>query len=284
MAGDVERDGAETPREGAGTGDAAATDVASVDADVSSVADDGDGGAAPEDPLLDVRGLRAGYGELEVLHGVDCAVGDGEYVAVVGPNGAGKSTLMKAVFGLADRLGGTIRYDGEDVTGLRPDRVIRRGICYVPQTDNVFPSLSVEENLAMGAYVLDDVPDERFDRVYERFPVLAERRGQRAGSMSGGEQQMLAMGRALMLDPGLLMLDEPSAGLAPELVDDVFDRIDAINAAGTSVMLVEQNATEALRRCDRGYVLASGENRFVDAGEALLADEEVRREFLGGSG
>ena len=243
-------------------------------------------GATSDDPadesLLAVRGLDAGYGDLQILDGVDVDVASGEYVTVVGPNGAGKSTVMKSVFGLTSVFGGTVAFDGRDITDENPEEIIRHGLGYVPQSDNVFGGLSVRENLEMGAYILDEVPEERVEAVYERFPVLEERAGQRAGSLSGGQQQMLAMGRALMLDPDLLLLDEPSAGLAPDLVDDMFDRIDAVNDGGTAILMVEQNAKEALRRCDRGYVLVQGENRFEDSGEALLGDEEVRRQFLGG--
>lgn len=232
--------------------------------------------------LLEIRGLRAGYGDLEILHGVDLEVGEGEYVSVVGPNGAGKSTVMKSVFGLTTHKGGSIRFDGEDITRLEPENVIRRGVGYVPQKDNVFTGLSVEENLEMGAYILDEVPHDTLQEIYDRFPVLEERRDRRAEELSGGERQMLAMGRALMLEPDLLMLDEPSAGLAPELVRETLDRVNRINEEGTAVLVVEQNAEEVLSRCDRGYVLAGGENRFEGGGEELLEDEEVRREFLGG--
>jgi len=232
--------------------------------------------------LLEVSDLDAGYGDLQILDSVDLTVADGEYVTIVGPNGAGKSTVMKSVFGLTTYMGGSISFDGEDISGLRPEEIIRTGIGYVPQNDNVFASLSVIENLEMGAYILDSVPQDRLDRVFDRFPILDERRQQNAGTMSGGQQQMLAMGRALMLDPDLLLLDEPSAGLAPDLVDDMFDRIDEINDDGTAVLMVEQNAKEALRRCDRGYVLVQGQNRYEDSGEALLADEQVRQDFLGG--
>jgi branched-chain amino acid transport system ATP-binding protein len=238
--------------------------------------------ADPGERLLAVRELDAGYGDLQILSGVDLDVHDGEYVVVVGPNGAGKSTVMKSVFGLTVHMGGEITFDGVDITGLAPEEIIHEGIGYVPQSDNVFGSLTVRENLEMGAYILDEVPDEALSAVFERFPVLEERQDQRAGTMSGGQQQMLAMGRALMLDPALLLLDEPSAGLAPDLVDDMFDRIDAIVEAGTAVLMVEQNAKEALARCDRGYVLANGENRYADSGDRLLADPQVRQEFLGG--
>jgi branched-chain amino acid transport system ATP-binding protein len=209
-------------------------------------------------------------------------VEDDEYVTIVGPNGAGKSTVMKSVFGLTTHMGGTVTFDGQEITGLPPEDIIHRGVGYVPQNENVFATLTVEENLEMGAYILDEVPEEALREVYDRFPILEERKNQRAGTMSGGQQQMLAMGRALMLDPSLILLDEPSAGLAPDLVDEMFDKVDEINDSGTSILMVEQNAKEALRRCDRGYVLANGQNRYVDTGDALLNDPEVRQEFLGG--
>ena len=232
--------------------------------------------------LLDVEGLAAGYGDLQVLTDVDMHVDAGEYVTVVGPNGAGKSTVMKSVFGLTDRMGGTITFGGTGITSMDPEEIIYEGIGYVPQTDNVFPPLSVRENLEMGAYILEEVPDDTLEGVYDRFPVLRERASQKAGTLSGGQRQMLAMGRALMLDPELLLLDEPSAGLAPDLVDEMFERIDRIVESGTAVLMVEQNAKAALRHCDRGYVLVNGENRYSDAGETLLANEQVRKDFLGG--
>jgi branched-chain amino acid transport system ATP-binding protein len=232
--------------------------------------------------LLEVRGLDAGYGDLQILTDVDLDVADEEYVTIVGPNGAGKSTVMKSVFGLTNLMGGTVTFEGDDITGLRPEDIIREGIGYVPQNDNIFTSLTVRENLEMGAYILDEFPEDALEAVFERFPILEERESQKAGTMSGGQRQMLAMGRALMLEPSLLLLDEPSAGLAPDLVDEMFDRIDAINDDGTAVLMVEQNAKEALRRCDRGYVLANGQNRYMDDGDALLDDEQVRQDFLGG--
>ena len=232
--------------------------------------------------LLEVRGLDAGYGDLQILTDVDLDVDDQEYVTIVGPNGAGKSTVMKSVFGLTTYMGGTVRFDDEDISGAKPESIIHKGLGYVPQTENVFAELDVQENLEMGAYILDSVPQDALRMVYDRFPILEQRRDQKAGTMSGGQRQMLAMGRALMLDPDLLLLDEPSAGLAPDLVDEMFDKIDEINESGTAILMVEQNAKEALRRCDRGYVLVQGQNRFVDSGDALLADEEVRQQFLGG--
>ena len=189
---------------------------------------------------------------------------------------------MKTIFGLTTFMGGSITFDGTDITGLNPEDIIHEGLGYVPQSDNVFGSLSVIENLEMGAFILDDVPQDALEAVFERFPILEQRKSQQAETLSGGQQQMLAMGRALMLEPKLLLLDEPSAGLAPDLVDEMFAKIDEINEAGTAILMVEQNAKEALRRSDRGYVLVQGQNRFSDTGEALLGDEDVRQEFLGG--
>ncbi|MFC7128134.1 ABC transporter ATP-binding protein [Haloferax chudinovii] len=252
----------------------------SVDANTDATS--GAGVEGRDDVLLRVRNLDAGYGDLQILTDVDMDVFDGEYVTIVGPNGAGKSTTMKSVFGLTVHMGGNVRFKDEDITGRRPEDIIHVGIGYVPQNDNIFPTLTVEENLEMGAYILDEVPKDAMEAVYERFPILRERKDQKAGTMSGGQQQMLAMGRALMLDPDLLLLDEPSAGLAPDLVEEMFDKIDEINEAGTAILMVEQNATEALQRCDRGYVLANGQNRYMDTGTALLEDEQVRQDFLGG--
>ncbi|EMA17843.1 ABC transporter ATP-binding protein [Haloarcula argentinensis] len=232
--------------------------------------------------LLSVQQLDAGYGDLQILTDVDMEVGQEEYITIVGPNGAGKSTVMKSVFGLTTYMGGEIVFDDRDIAGEQPEDIISYGLSFVPQSNNVFEPLTVTENLKMGAYTLDQFPEERLQAVYDRFPILETRSEQKAGTLSGGQQQMLAMGRALMLDPDLLLLDEPSAGLAPDLVDEMFDRIDEINDAGTAVLLVEQNAKEALRRCDRGYVLVQGQNRHEDSGEALLNDQQVREDFLGG--
>ncbi|MCL9817862.1 ABC transporter ATP-binding protein [Natronocalculus amylovorans] len=232
--------------------------------------------------LLEVRNLDAGYGDLQILTAVDLDVTAGEYVTIVGPNGAGKSTVMKSVFGLTTYMGGSVVFNDEKIHGFKPDEIIHKGIGYVPQNDNVFGTLTVRENLEMGAYILDEVPEDRIELQFDRFPVLRERQNQKAGTMSGGQRQMVAMARALMLDPDLLLLDEPSAGLAPDLVQEMFDRIDRINNDGTAILMVEQNAKEALRRCDRGYVLAQGENRYMDTGRALLDNEDVRQQFLGG--
>lgn len=232
--------------------------------------------------LLDVADLVAGYGDLEVLHGVDLHVEEGEYVALVGPNGAGKSTVMKTIIGIATHMDGAVTFDGADIAGQHPKKIVEQGLGYVPQSENIFPTLTVEENLQIGGYRLGKLPEDRREVVIEQFPILGERLGQRAGNLSGGQQQMLAMARALIPDPPLLLLDEPSAGLAPDLVEEMFDHIDTINDRGVTVLIVEQNAKTALRRCDRGYVLAQGENRYTDEGEALLNDPEVRRQFLGG--
>lgn len=232
--------------------------------------------------LLSVEKLDAGYGSLQILSDIDLDVADSEYVTIVGPNGAGKSTAMRAICGIATVMDGSITFDEMDITEMAQSEIIHHGLSYVPQSENVFTSMTVRENLEMGAYIRDEIPSERFEAVYERFPVLEERTDQRVGSMSGGQQQMVAMGQALMLDPDILLLDEPSAGLAPSLVDDMFDRIDRINEAGTAILMVEQNAKEALRRCDRGYVLAQGKNYHEGAGNELLNDEQVRRDFLGG--
>jgi len=232
--------------------------------------------------LLEASDVVSGYGDAEILHGVSLDVHAGEIICVIGPNGAGKSTFMKAVFGLIDCWEGRVVYDGRDITDDPPDEITRAGMCYVPQTDNVFPSLTVRENLEMGAYILDEVPRAALEEVFERFPILAERQDQIAETMSGGQQQMLAMGRGLMVDPGLMLIDEPSAGMAPHLVDEVFEKIRDINEAGTAILMVEQNAREALRNADRGYVLDMGENRFVDDADHLLDNEEVEELYLGG--
>ncbi len=232
--------------------------------------------------LLTIEGLTTGYGEMEVLRDVSLRVEEGEIVSIIGPNGAGKSTAMKAAFGLLEPWQGSIRLGERTISGLSADKIVRLGMCYVPQTDNVFPSLTVEENLEMGAFILTGPIKERKERVFALFPRLAERRKQRAGKMSGGERQMVAMGRALMLDPKLLLLDEPSAGLAPLLVDMIFERIRDINASGVSVLMVEQNAKKSLELAHHAFVLVNGENRIDGAGQALLADPEVGRLFLGG--
>lgn len=233
-------------------------------------------------PLLEVEDVVAGYGEMEVLRGVSLRVELNEIVSIVGPNGAGKSTVMKLIFGLLKPWQGKVILDGQDISGLAPEKIVRLGLCYVPQVDNVFPNLTVQENLDMGAFILSGPIGDRRERVYELFPRLAERRNQRAGKMSGGERQMVAMGRALMLDPKLLMLDEPSAGLAPLLVDMIFEKIADVNRAGVAILMVEQNAKRSLQLADRGYVLATGKNQVEGPGPRLLNDPEVARLYLGG--
>jgi branched-chain amino acid transport system ATP-binding protein len=235
--------------------------------------------------LLDAQGVVSGYGDAIIIQGADLQVDDGEMVTIIGPNGAGKSTLMKTIVGFLECREGSITFNGEDITNMKPDDTIDYGLCYVPQNDNVFPNLSVMENLRMGAWTIEEeVFEERVQRVYDRFPVLEERTDQLVGSMSGGQQQMVAMGSALMLDPDLLLLDEPSAGLAPQLIDETFDRIARINDEGTSILMVEQNARRALRESDRGVVLDQGVDRFEGTGEDLLNDEEVIDLYLGVAG
>jgi len=232
--------------------------------------------------LLAVRGVHGGYGAMDILKGVDLVVEPGQIVVIIGPNGAGKSTLMKAVFGLAKVRRGTVHLEDRDVTGFRPDQIVRLGVSYVPQERNVFPSLTVQENLEMGAYLRKDGVKAQMDKVFELFPKLAERRRQLAGVMSGGERQMVAMARALMLDPRLLLLDEPTAGLSPILIDQTFERVRDINRLGVGILMVEQNARQALMVADRGYVLTTGQNRIDDTGPGLLANPEVAEAFLGG--
>jgi ABC-type branched-subunit amino acid transport system ATPase component len=232
--------------------------------------------------ILEVKDVTAGYSAIDILHEVSIQVKQGDIVSIIGPNGAGKSTLLKAIFGILKPRHGKITLKEDDITGLKPDKVARKGISYVPQVDNVFPSMTIQENLDMGAFIRSDDFSQRIEEIYELFPVLGERRKQRAGQLSGGQRQMVAMGRALMLDPQLLLLDEPSAGLAPNLVDMIFEKIKEINATGVSIAIVEQNAREALKMADHGYVLSMGKNVLDDTGDALLASEEVGRLYLGG--
>jgi branched-chain amino acid transport system ATP-binding protein len=231
--------------------------------------------------VLALEGVHAGYGENTVLHGVSLRIERGEVVVVIGPNGAGKSTAMKAIFGMLNITGGRVVLEGAEITGLAPDRVVREGVCYVPQVGNVFVSLSVQENLEMGAYLRRDDFRPRLGEIYAMFPDLAEKRRQPAGSLSGGQRQMVAMGRALMLEPKLLMLDEPTAGLSPRYRGEIFETVRRINASGVPILMVEQNAKQALGIADRAYVLVDGENRHEGTGAELLADREVARLFLG---
>ena len=235
-------------------------------------------------PLLMAEHLTAGYGRFDILHDVSLTVHVNEIVSIIGPNGAGKSTAFKTVVGFLAPRTGRVLFNGEEITGLRPDRVLRRGLAYVPQGRIVFPQMTVLENLQMGAYLERDPARmaAALDRVYALFPVLAERRKQNAGTMSGGEQQMVAIARALMTTPRLILLDEPSLGLSPKFVTLIFDKLQEMRQAGYTLMLVEQNAARALAVADRGYVLELGRNRFEGAGPQLLADPEVKRLYLGG--
>ena len=232
--------------------------------------------------VLKAEDITVGYTKVDILHNVQIRVKSGEIVSVIGPNGAGKSTLLKTIFGLLRPRSGRVTLMDEDITGLKPDRVARKGLSYVPQVDNIFPSMTIHENLEMGAFIRTDDYGQRLDEVYALFPILRGRKGHKAGQLSGGQRQMVAMGRALMVDPKILLLDEPSAGLAPVLVADIFEKIKEINATGVAIIIVEQNAREALKIAAYGYVLAMGRNVLDDSGDALLVNEEVGRLYLGG--
>ena len=232
--------------------------------------------------VLEAREVVSGYGEVEILHGVSIRVEEGEVVTIIGPNGAGKSTLLKTVFGLLPCKHGGVFFDGEDVTGQSPQAMVRKGMSYVPQSDNVFPLLTVQENLEMGAFIRHDDYHSKMEEVLALFPDVMERRHTRAGKLSGGQRQMLALARALMLEPRILLLDEPSASLAPNMVELVFTKILDINRSGVSIIMVEQNARESLKLSHRGYVLAMGQNRLEGSGESLLESEEVGKTYLGG--
>ena len=231
--------------------------------------------------LLEASGIHAGYGDAEILHGVGVAVNAGEIVTIIGPNGSGKSTLMKTIVGIVPATAGEVVFDGRRVEQLRADQRIPLGLCYVPQTENVFPSLTVAENLEMGGYLRRAGVGRRAEELLELFPDLAEKRRAKAGALSGGQRQMMAIARALMLDPQLLLLDEPSAGLSPLLVERMFETIKRINQLGVAILMVEQNARRALAASDRGYVLAVGEVRMEDAGPTLANDPQVGRLYLG---
>ncbi len=232
--------------------------------------------------LLEVRDLDAGYGETQILHGASIRVAEREIVTIIGRNGCGKSTLLKAITGVVRPTAGRVVFGGDNIAGLQPDRIVRKGISYVPQTENVFPSLTVQENLEMGGFLRRDLGRDRLPRIFELFPDLVSKRGDRASRLSGGQRQMLALARALMLDPTLLLLDEPSAGLAPMMVDGVFDKIAEINQTGIAILIVEQKARRSLQQSHRGYVFATGQTRLEDTGERLLANPEIRRLYLGG--
>jgi len=226
--------------------------------------------------------MTGGYGSADILH--DCTIGveQGEIAVVVGPNGAGKSTVMRAMFGMLNLRQGRVTIDGEDITALKPEERVLKGMGFVPQTANVFTSLSVEENLEMGAFIRRDDFSKTMEQVFDLFPILKEKRKQPAGELSGGQRQQVAVGRALMTEPKVLMLDEPTAGVSPIVMDELFDRIIEVARTGIAILMVEQNAKQALNIADKGYVLVQGENRFTDTGAALMANPEVRRAFLGG--
>jgi len=238
--------------------------------------------AATETPLLEAHGVTAGYVPgVDIVHDMHLVCAEGELVGIIGPNGAGKSTLIKTLFGLVEVRAGTVHLRGEDITGSRAHEMVQRGVGYVPQTNNVFAQLTIEDNLRMGAYLAPSRFHERMDHVVELFPMLGQRRSTQAGSLSGGQRQMLAMARALMTEPVVLLLDEPSAGLSPMMQDQVFDWIEGINDAGTAIVMVEQNARRCLQICDRGYVLDSGTNAYEASGDDLLKDPKVIELYLG---
>ena len=233
-------------------------------------------------PVIEIKDVVGGYGGAPILNGVNMSIEQSDIGVIVGPNGAGKSTTLKAIFGLLKVSGGTIEFGGENVANSLPDRLVPKGLSFVPQEKNVFTSMTVEENLEMGAFTRKDDFSETMAWVYEMFPVLAEKRRQPAGELSGGQRQMVAMGRALMSKPKLLMLDEPSAGLSPRYVIEIFETIVRVNQEGVGILMVEQNARQALAFASKGFVLAGGQNRFTGTGAELIADPEVAKSFLGG--
>jgi branched-chain amino acid transport system ATP-binding protein len=231
--------------------------------------------------VLALQSISGGYGETEILHDVSLQVEAGEIVVIIGPNGAGKSTALKAILGLLNLSGGRVILADEDITGTPPERVVQHGVCYVPQTSNVFPSLTVEENLEMGGFIRTDDIRPRINEIYQIFPPLKEKRKQPAGTLSGGQRQMVAMGKALMLEPVILLLDEPSAGLSPKYRSEIFKIVKDIHQTGTPILMVEQNAKEALRIASRAYILVDGQNRIDGTGPELLANKDVAKMFLG---
>ena len=232
--------------------------------------------------LLSGENLTCGYNKINILTNCNVGVKKGEIASIVGPNGAGKSTAMKAIFGLLPLRGGQIILDGEDITHLKPQERVLKGMGFVPQNNNIFPSLTVQENLEMGAFISDDNYNDILDYIYNLFPILKEKQFQQAGELSGGQRQQVAVGRALMTKPKVLMLDEPSAGVSPIVMESLFIKIQEIAKQGTSILMVEQNAKQALKISDLGFVLTQGKNLFTDSGKALLANKEVRQAFLGG--
>ena len=232
--------------------------------------------------FLNGQNMTGGYGGADILHNCTIGVDQGEIAVIVGPNGAGKSTAMKAVFGMLNISQGSVHLDGEDISQLSPQDRVAQGMSFVPQNQNVFTTMSVEENLEMGAFTRRDDFTETMEQVFELFPILKEKRRQAAGELSGGQRQQVAVGRALMTQPKVLMLDEPTAGVSPIVMDELFDRVIEVAKSGIAILMVEQNARQALSIADRGYVLVQGRNRYADTGAALMANPEVRRAFLGG--
>jgi len=226
--------------------------------------------------------MTGGYGGADILHSCNVSVERGQIAVVVGPNGAGKSTAMKAMFGMLNLREGAVTLNGEDITGLKPQERVLKGMGFVPQNNNVFTSMTVEENLEMGAFIRRDDISQTMEQVFSLFPILAEKRRQPAGELSGGQRQQVAVGRALMTKPDVLMLDEPTAGVSPIVMDELFDRIIEVAKTGIAVLMVEQNARQALEIADQGFVLVQGRNAYTDSGKALLANPEVRKAFLGG--
>ena len=245
--------------------------------DPSGEADD-----AGAERVLELNGVDSGYGDMQVLDDLSMHVADGEIVCLVGPNGAGKSTVLKTAFGILEPWAGRVRYRGREVGGTAPEEIVRLGIGYVPQTENVFGSLSVAENLRMGGVSREEGLEAVLDDLYGRFPLLEEKRSAKARTLSGGQRQVLALARALVTEPDILLIDEPSAGLAPNTADEVFDDVRTVNEFGTAVVMVEQNARKGLSIADRGYVLDQGTVRFEDDADALLDDEDVVELYLGG--
>lgn len=234
------------------------------------------------DAFLIGDAMTGGYGGSNILHECTIAVEKGQISVIVGPNGAGKSTAMKALFGMLSLQAGSVVFDGEDITKLSPQDRVAKGMGFVPQTSNIFTSMTVEENLEMGAFTRRDDISKTMREVFDLFPILGEKRRQPAGELSGGQRQQVAVGRALMTQPKVLMLDEPTAGVSPIVMDELFDRIIEVARTGVAIMMVEQNAKQALNIADKGYVLVQGRNRYTDKGDALLANQDVRKAFLGG--
>jgi branched-chain amino acid transport system ATP-binding protein len=265
-------------------GQASSDDAAGSDGQASSdeQTSPGAGTVADGDPVLELTDVTSGYGDVEVLDELSMHVEREEIVCLIGPNGAGKSTVLKTVFGLLEPWTGTVRFRGEDLRGMAPEEIVREGIGYVPQTENVFGSLSVDENLRMGGVAREEGLEDVIEELYDRFPIVDEKRGAKARTLSGGQRQVLAFARALVMEPDVLLVDEPSAGLAPNTAEEVFEDVRAVNDLGTAILMVEQNATAGLEISDRGYVLDQGRVAYQGEASSLLDDPEVSRLYLGG--